>query len=216
MAAPRRSPDPEATGWYLESAEERHRTHPESFFIPSREEREGLGEGRSVQLLFRSTDPEPHTERMWVTVESGDRSGYAGTLQNRPERLGGLAPGDPVAFDPEHVATILYSRQEMGYDSEHLMLISDAVPGGSRPRVLVHQPELRGDRASGWSALEGEEDQEHMDTSDHFEPREMGWFADRFPEAVEAFRAADGDAGPSWWVWSAEASAYRRLPDEAG
>ncbi len=42
----------EKDGWTLASAEDRHAAHPETFHIPSRDERESMSPGDAAKLLF--------------------------------------------------------------------------------------------------------------------------------------------------------------------
>lgn len=75
--------------WTLEDVEETSRLHPESFFIPARQERETQGTGRMVRLHFMLTQPaegQPRAERMWVEITGRDpvTGRYTGLLTNTP------------------------------------------------------------------------------------------------------------------------------------
>jgi hypothetical protein len=97
--------------WELESAEERHAEHPDSFWIPPLEWREALGAGDQAQLIFRLRTPagDEQVERMWVTVSEVGDGRLAGVLESEPmTEDAGLAHGDPVAFALEHVMAILW------------------------------------------------------------------------------------------------------------
>jgi hypothetical protein len=97
-------------GWELESAEDRHAGHPTQFEIPSREERTELRQGARVKLLFLirdETDGMEGCERMWVTIDRVTGATYEGILESQPATTRALAPGDRIAFGPEHVAAIL-------------------------------------------------------------------------------------------------------------
>lgn len=79
----------EEHGWTLESAEDRHANAPDSFQIPSRDERESLAIGRRVQLLFNFLNRDEHgeiidCEKMWVTIDSIHGNSYVGCLDNMP------------------------------------------------------------------------------------------------------------------------------------
>jgi len=107
-------PSVEVDGWTLVSAEERHRSHPDTFKIPSREDREGLAPGQAAKLLFdietRSDGRviDRGVDRMWVIVKSRSQSGYIGVLDSDPGIAEGLRlqRGDEIAFRPEHVLQI--------------------------------------------------------------------------------------------------------------
>ncbi|MDO5066491.1 MAG: DUF2314 domain-containing protein [Propionibacteriaceae bacterium] len=95
------------SAYTLDNGEELHRESPETFQLPSAEQRHTLQPGALVKLVFRGTDAAGavRVERMWVQVtEKGD--GYSGTLDNDPYHIVGLAHGDTVAFGPEHVIQI--------------------------------------------------------------------------------------------------------------
>ena len=107
-------------GWELESALERHERFPETFWIPSKADRERLPPGHAVKLIFRIRDAggggegedEVVTERMWVYVTGRSGDLFEGRLQNVPRTRCGLAPGTPVRFLAEHVADIDHPPDE--------------------------------------------------------------------------------------------------------
>jgi len=91
----------------LVSAEERHAESPDTFQIPSREEREGLCPGDHVKIIFETATGRP--ERMWVRVEDVGEDCYLGSIANKPAFIPPhvLKFGDEIVFGPEHVASIL-------------------------------------------------------------------------------------------------------------
>jgi hypothetical protein len=102
----------ETDGWELERAEDRHAASPETFSIPSREERVAVAPGRTVKLLFLFMNEEQGTpiidcERMWVTVLSAEGGTYTGRLESLPASSSALAPGYVVSFGPEHIAAVM-------------------------------------------------------------------------------------------------------------
>ena len=102
--------------WQLESAEARHASHPQTFSIPSRSEREQLQRGQAAKLLFDLEGDidgrtERITERMWVIVSERVGDGYVGILDNQPDSLEPganvyLTEGAEIPFWPEHVIEI--------------------------------------------------------------------------------------------------------------
>jgi hypothetical protein len=107
--------------WWLANAEERHAEAPRSFFIPPREHRENLEVGRLVKLIFEFAPPRDLNgtlrtgERMWAIVSEVRPDGtYLGDLDNDPDLVTELKPGDPIKFGPEHVVAIQYSPDELG------------------------------------------------------------------------------------------------------
>lgn len=101
-------------GWQLESAEKRHEGHPDTFWIPSRQQRESLGVGAGAKLLFAFSSVDSATsgeggERMWVIVRRREGGHYVGVLDSTPTSGAGkaaLTRGASIVFTAEHVADI--------------------------------------------------------------------------------------------------------------
>jgi hypothetical protein len=102
-------------GWELESAEQRHASSPESFWIPALAARQSLRVGQLAQLLFQMVgadsdgNPELNVERMWVEVEGREGDLYFGSLRNQPALIDegqGLDYESRVSFRPEHIMDI--------------------------------------------------------------------------------------------------------------
>jgi hypothetical protein len=102
--------------WRLDSAVERHRAHPDQFWIPDVTERTSLRPGDLAQLRFEievdeGVEVNVQAERMWVCVREVTSWGYMGVLTNTP---GGyeesddvyLVYGAEVPFTAEHVIDI--------------------------------------------------------------------------------------------------------------
>ena len=91
----------------LENGEELNREFSETFFIPTRQEREHLLPGEIVKLMFRiSFDNEQQVERMWVIIQERTADGYIGLLDNDPYCTEKLRAGEIVKFKPEHIIQI--------------------------------------------------------------------------------------------------------------
>ena len=114
MSTEQEEPTIETHGWRLLSAEEQNAAHPETFEIPSREDRESVPPGDAVKLLF---DIETRVDgkvfdrgvdRMWVLVKSRAGNGYVGVLDNDPGTAKNLRlfVGDTLYFGPEHIIAI--------------------------------------------------------------------------------------------------------------
>jgi hypothetical protein len=101
----------EQDGWALLSGEERQARHPETFSIPERRERDSLGPGDAVQLLFDIETREGGlvidrgVDRLWVIVKTRTGDIYRGVLDSDPGRAEGLSlrQGTEVHFRAEHV-----------------------------------------------------------------------------------------------------------------
>jgi hypothetical protein len=105
-------------GWYhwitnrwlwrpkLMSGVERHRRWPDSFWIPSDEEKALITVGTEVKLMWE--DRTGRGERMWVEVTSISPDGQlTGTLLNTPVWMRGMAPEASGSFRLEHVIDIM-------------------------------------------------------------------------------------------------------------
>lgn len=99
-----------AENWMLADAEELSAESPDSFSIPSKEDRENLAEGDYAKLIFRYThldknkdSKEPSGERMWVKISRKTADGYEGLLDNDPQVVTSLSAGDQIMFDAKHI-----------------------------------------------------------------------------------------------------------------
>lgn len=116
----------EHSGWAIESAEERHARSPETFEIPSLEERTSLRVGSGAKLLFWVLDRAgdqvaPQCERMWVVVESVEDEEYVGVLASSPASSdAAVRRGSHVRFQPEHVCDLEADQPGVGYLRELL------------------------------------------------------------------------------------------------
>jgi hypothetical protein len=100
-------------GWELVDGEERNQLDPDTFEIPTLEERTNLKDGDYAKLIFwialDDTGERDYHERMWVIVNESTSSGYVGTLDNQPGAVDddhSLQYGSQVAFEPRHVIDI--------------------------------------------------------------------------------------------------------------
>lgn len=92
--------------WHLMSGVERNRRHPDTFYIPSEEERAAIVPGMDVKLMFEMKDG--WGERMWVTVLAVKRRKLVGRLANNPVGIPRLLPGEKIKFKREHVIDIWF------------------------------------------------------------------------------------------------------------
>jgi hypothetical protein len=96
--------------WRLGSGVERNLAYPETFWIPSEEERLSVEPGALVKLMFEMKDG--WGERMWVNVSDVGKRHLTGVLVNRPVGIPRLSPGDTIKFKPDHVIDIDWSNWE--------------------------------------------------------------------------------------------------------
>ncbi|MEL6839023.1 MAG: hypothetical protein AAFP85_07005 [Pseudomonadota bacterium] len=130
----RQLPTLEKVGYELDSAEERHRENPETFYLPPKAERESLQTDDLAKLIFDiSIDDDVAqlaTERMWVKVIDSKDGIYSGTLENKPycreEGKIRLALGDTVLFSPEHII-MTYTAAELTQKTEQRKNIIETI-----------------------------------------------------------------------------------------
>jgi hypothetical protein len=102
--------------WELRLADESHRAHAETFWIPPLEQRQSLRRGQAVKLIFDIEGIEPdgsvvaQGQRMWVLVTERLGDTYVGILDNEPALEPAenvyLRKGAEIPFRAEHVADI--------------------------------------------------------------------------------------------------------------
>lgn len=98
-------------GYTFSSAVQLNKLHPDTFEIPTAEERHSLKPGDRVKLIFRRRVKDAVAERMWVRVFKRMADGvYEGVLDNEPlyDLKEVIQCDDVVYFRPEHVADILH------------------------------------------------------------------------------------------------------------
>lgn len=179
----------------LEDVEKTARENPETFFIPSAEERKSQRVGDSVRLHFRLKNPsgdEPQAERMWVTVtqEQGLLKPYKGMLQNAPIYIEDLKPGDEVAFKPCHIAqTIIKKGDPRWIECAKLKALVSAMcfAKGEYVRFLYRQAADRTED-SGWRMFTGHETEEYNDEARNIRIVEVGAMLDRDPSLLQPLK----------------------------
>jgi len=158
--------------WHLEDVEETHRRYPDTFHLPSLEERRSLQVGRSVRLHFTFDKPELdncRAERMWVTItETPGADEFRGALENAPVYIRTLAPGDVVSFRTCHIAQILIPKGDPRWmDTTKKAIVSKRVFDSRRVGFLYREAP-RNNEDSGWIIFAGNEDDEFAGDSRNF------------------------------------------------
>jgi len=102
----------EQDNWELDDAEPIAAEHPDTFYMPSLEERNALKPGQLVKLIFRiltvdeAGEEKLCVERMWVVVTGREGKFYTGKLDNQPYCTHDMNPGMPLYFEARHVINI--------------------------------------------------------------------------------------------------------------
>lgn len=90
--------------WHLRSGTKAHESHPETFWIPSEQEKDEIEPGFRVKLMF---DLKGGGERMWVEVDAVKQGRFVGTLWNHPAFIPKLNAGDKIKFQRHHIIDVL-------------------------------------------------------------------------------------------------------------
>ena len=94
----------------LMDGEKLNQEHPDTFYMPPREDRENVDKGDLVKMIF--TSEVCGGERMWVIVTSRAGDGFTGILDNDPFSIEELSAGAEVKFGPEHIIEIYDEESE--------------------------------------------------------------------------------------------------------
>jgi hypothetical protein len=175
----------------LEDVEKTAKENPETFFLPSEEERRSQRVGNSVRLHFWLKDPtpdEPRAERMWVTItqEQGLFRPYKGVLENAPAFIDDLEPGSEVTFKPCHIAQTIIKRGDPRWiDSANLkaLVTEMCFAKGELVRFLYREKPDR-EEDSGWRMFTGHETEEYNDDSKNIRIVNVGWMLDYDPSLL--------------------------------
>lgn len=90
--------------WHLRSGVKAHAEYPDTFWIPSDEEKAALEPGVLVKLVFDLATS--GGERMWVQLTKVHGRRLVGTLVNQPVAIPRLDSGDEIKFTRDHVILI--------------------------------------------------------------------------------------------------------------
>ncbi len=85
---------------------ERNAENPDTFEIPTLEERLAVQPGDYAKVGFECEDQDLGGERMWVQVERIEDGQWIGTLANDPMVIPSLRFGDEVRFEAKHIIGI--------------------------------------------------------------------------------------------------------------
>lgn len=197
--------------WGLLDAEAQHEAFPDTFPIPTPDERVALRTGDMVKLVFVLDPPPasgPNAERMWVEVRSAQPDGsYEGWLTNRPVVITSLEPSAVVAFEPRHVAGIALRKEEVSFDVALRAVVSTRLRDVAGPPGWAGFDEPLDDTDSGWSVTAGDEAADFFgEDGSGTEALSLGELVQRFPALVEVFQAGEGE-----WVYRPDHRRYVRL-----
>lgn len=87
---------------------ERNESNPNTFWIPSEEDKNSLIVGDMVKLGF--LDKQGNGERMWVVITEKDGGSFKGTLANNPVFLK-LTYDDEISFEFKHIIDLIKEQK---------------------------------------------------------------------------------------------------------
>lgn len=99
--------------WKLGDGDQLNREYPQSFWVPSPNEKAAIEPGDIVKLIFEPSFFPPGSEkigeRMWVRVTRVGSCQIEGRLDNDPMCFPRLAYDDKIKFEKKHVIDIIVS-----------------------------------------------------------------------------------------------------------
>lgn len=187
--------------WVLDDVEAVSRKHPDSFFIPTEQERRNRIVGDLVQLHFVIMNPkpdQPRAERMWVEITKVEPNGtgYQGHLANQPQVISGLNAGDIIQFEAKHIAKRLVQRGDsLWLDcGEQSAFVSKKVFEGEKTARFAYREKPDNDRDSGWRLLEGSEPDDYTGNPNNIRLCNIYWLVDFDPTLHQLFEHEVGSA----------------------
>ena len=92
--------------WHLTSGVEQNRRYPDTFDIPTLDDKAVIEPGDMVKAIFEMRRPERWGERMWVEVVKVKRGHIMGHLHNQPVGIPRLDFGDKIKVRFDHIIDI--------------------------------------------------------------------------------------------------------------
>jgi hypothetical protein len=185
--------------WTLEDIEEASRINPDTFFIPTESERNDRVVGDVVRLHFVLSNPapgDPRAERMWVEIVDIDLPGsrYQGLLMNQPEYIKNLDAGDPVDFDPGHIARVLVKEGDPRWIDcmEKGALVSEMIFQSDKTVRFAYREKPDNEKDSGWRLFAGSETDEYCNDADNIRICNVAWLMDFDPSLRDIIASGPG------------------------
>jgi len=97
----------------IESGLERHLEYPDSFEVPSYEDKQDLRPGDRAKLMWAVKRMPAQAERMWVTITDRDGDKLIGTLDNWAI-FAFLHPGEMVKFHIDDIIDCIFEDEDEG------------------------------------------------------------------------------------------------------
>lgn len=197
------------TAWKLSDAAAIAAANPYTFFKSTPAEIAQVRPGDAVKLIFLilSDDPDaPNAERMWVEVDRVDPDGrFSGTLNNRPEWIASLAPGDRIDFDASHIINTPYDDDDNLVERhiKRCYVTHRVLRDGAKVGYLYREAPDNDDD-SGWRFTANDESDDYMNTAGNFAFVSVGLVLSKDDAFIHLLDAPEGSA----FVWSQCAGSF--------
>lgn len=165
--------------WTLDSAVERHKEAPYTFYIPSDEVLDRLQAGDLVKLIFmaeETLDNGCEAERMWVKIVERNASDFRGELVNHPVYLDSLQYGDMIRFNAVHICSTQledpHAKEMDDYYNYKVIVSKDVLEREQFNFMMKDEPNNEQD--TGWTFFSGYEDDDYNADSTNFQVVSLG------------------------------------------
>ncbi|PJZ64051.1 hypothetical protein CH371_20175 [Leptospira wolffii] len=147
---------------------------PFTFYLPSSTLLEKLQAKDSAKLIFELLEaiPDgPRAERMWVTITERKNDVFTGTLENKPDYIKNLNPGDSIKFANYHIIDTSIPDPEskkFDYYFDNFCVVNRRIiENDYQPNfVIIDEPSRSND--IGWSVHAEGEDEEFTSNSENY------------------------------------------------
>jgi hypothetical protein len=198
--------------WHLEDVEAVALQHPDTFKLPTLEERQNLDVGRRVRLHFDFDQPISNgcrAERMWVTITKKTGSQFTGTLDNQPVYIKSLSAGSLVSFNTSNIAQILILKTDPRWINVSKKAIVSKRVFELRRVSFLYRETPRNVDDSGWVVWGGGEDDEFTQNSRNFDLVSL----ERLLAIDESIGSILNAAAGSAFERAPGAKEFRQIPD---
>jgi len=185
--------------WELENIVKSSQENPESFFIPSKLERDNQKVGDLVRLHFILKNPEndePRAERMWVKITKKKTifSNYKGVLDNEPLYIKDLKMNDEIQFDSSNIARVLIDENDPNWvDSlEKNALLSKRCLEKNAVIRFLYREKPDNEEDSGWRMFTGLESEEYNNDPNNIRIVNIGFMLDKDPSLLVPLKEGTG------------------------
>lgn len=185
--------------WSLEDVEKSAKENQNSFFIPSKKERNSQKIGKLVRLHFlldKRNDNDPRAERMWVKIikEKSIFGKYIGVLTNQPKYIKDLKVNDQIEFDSCNIAMVLIDKDDPNWleCGEQSALVSKMLFDKKEIVRFLYREKADRKEDSGWRLFTGLEDDEYNSNSENIQIVNVYYLIDKDPTLFEPLK---GDYG---------------------